>query len=229
MSEFSTNEIVKGLSKAAHLEESKGHFEPAENLYKAIVTLEEMAHFPAEKIKQAKLDLLQCEMTGANEAMKKVTGAYPSKYDLTIPHPSQSNDNGIFRSHRPIDSNDNGLFRDKQVTEDFLEAPEPEQFKQPSSRVEVMLDTSSSMPTNDGALAREREELFQTKPVGTVHGRPHFSLPAAGAADPKDVMEKLDREKLRQTKPVEETKPIRHINIIESPTDYLDYPSKGCP
>lgn len=121
MSEFSTSKMVKDLAKAAHSEEDKGYFNQAETLYRAIVTLEEMAHFPVSQIKKAEEDLLQCEMKGANEAMKKAE-RYQSIYDLV--HPSQTNDNGIFRSQKPSNSNDK--------TNDL-------------KRVDIFVDTSESI------------------------------------------------------------------------------------
>lgn len=162
MSEFSTSKMVKDLSKAAHAEENKGYFEQAETLYKAIVTLEEMAHFPVNQIRKAEEDLLKCEMKGANEAMKNAD-AYPSIFDLV--HPSQTNDNGIFRSQKPSDSNDNGIFRKQEPSNSTDKAGSPR-------RVDIFLDTSDSMV------------------VPRLHGRPHFAEPAPQALDPKAVMEK---------------------------------------
>lgn len=121
MSEFGTSEVVKHLSKAAHMEENKGHFEQAENLYRSIVTLEEMAQFPADTIKQAKEDLLQCEMNGANAAMRKAMESQPNL--PTILSPKTSNDNGIFRPKKQA-----------------AHANEGE-----SGRVEMNLDASSSI------------------------------------------------------------------------------------
>lgn len=118
MSEFSTQEVVKHLSKAAHLEENKGHLQQAGDLYKAVVTLEEMAHFPAAQIRQAKKDAAKCEDKIIEQRIEKALESYPSPYDLTIPHPSHGNDNGLFRKQPDVQEkklpyleNDNGLFR----------------------------------------------------------------------------------------------------------------------
>lgn len=119
MSDISTSKMIESLSKTAHAEENKGHFDEAGTLYKAIVTLEEMANFPEVQIKQAKKEAADCEIKAEaktfsqelKEAMKEpsVHLQPPSLRPHDIYNslrPKDSNDNGIFRQQRPSDSND---------------------------------------------------------------------------------------------------------------------------
>lgn len=122
MAEFSTNEMVKNLSKAAHAEENKSHLEQAANLYRAIVTLEEMAHFPANKIQQAQKDVQRIEEKHF-DAMFDAEMEKAKKFHLHEEHPSRSNDNGIFREQKPKDSNDNGIFRQKRPNSFIIPDP----------------------------------------------------------------------------------------------------------
>lgn len=120
MSEISTTDMVKNLSKSAHAEENKGHLEQAANLYRAIITLQEMAHFPASKLKEAKQDVQRIEEKHfdalVDKEMDRLEKFYSGKkYDLNpYTKPKDSNDNGIFRQKKPKDSNDNGIFRSRQ-------------------------------------------------------------------------------------------------------------------
>lgn len=123
MSELSTSAIVKQLSKTAHTEENKGHFEKAENLYKAIVTLEEMSHFPSAQVKQAQRDAARAEGKHFDQMIDEAEKSYRNRHNRVLP--KDSNDNGIFHSKKPSYDIYDGPSKKKQ---DFLLIPEPKQL-----------------------------------------------------------------------------------------------------